>query len=248
LLEIGIIVCVALILFVLLRHFPQTKDRAIMPQERRSNMKVAFLENLWRKRRKKTEEDIKKSLLSGQEEIVTPAEVETAKKSFWTVDPAVAKLLHEADEALRASNFDVAEKKALQAISHDKKADQAYVFVARVAFERNEYNDATEACLTALRLNDENAYALALLGEINLVHEKYSLAITYFQKAINLDRNQAEWQAGLGKCYLMVRQFAKAAKALRRAAMLDIENKEYHRLADEAEEKQKTHSQVLRLR
>jgi cytochrome c-type biogenesis protein CcmH/NrfG len=66
------------------------------------------------------------------------------------------------------------------------------------------------------------------------------------QKAVNLDRGIALWYAELGKAYMQVRQFAKATKALKRAASLDIDNKEYKELASEAEDKQRAHSTVYR--
>ena len=44
-----------------------------------------------------------------------------------------------------------------------------------------------------------------------------------------------------------IRQFAKASKALKRAAQLDIDNKEYRNLAFLAEEKQKTHTRAFRV-
>jgi Flp pilus assembly protein TadD len=81
---------------------------------------------------------------------------------------------------------------------------------------------------------------------VKLRDENLSDGVEYLQKAVTIDRGNAEWYFELGKAFMGVRQFAKAAKALKRAASLDMENKEYKELASEAEDKQRSHAGIYR--
>lgn len=243
--EIAILIVVALILFIILRNFPKTRDN-IVASERKNNIFVSLYSKLFSRVNKKNEEEIKRAINQGQEKIVSPKEISDAKEKYWTDDPDIAKILYEANKALLDHEYAKAEKKALEALAKDTRCDQAYVFVSEVAMHRKNYDDAREAARAALKCNKDNAHAFAILGEASLFGEKYSDSINNYQKAVNLDRNQAAWQAGLGKAYLEVRQFAKAAKALKRASSLDIDNKDYKRLASLAEDKQKMHTSVYK--
>ncbi len=245
-LEIAIIVVVTLMLFLILKNFPMTKEGGSIVHNKKSNYFGALYEKLFGRFRKKNEDEIKKALSTGAEKIVSPKEISDAKKSFWTDDPEIAKILYEANKAILDSNYTKAEKKAIEALSKDKKCDQAYVFVALVAMNRKKYDEAIESAKAALKCNKTNASAHAILGECNFLEEKYSDSIESYQKAVNVDHNRAEWQAGLGKSYLEVRQFSKAAKALKRASSLDIDNIEYKELASLVEDKQRMHTSAFR--
>ena len=196
--------------------------------------------------RKKNEDEIRKALTTGQDKVVSPKEISDAQKSFWTDDPDIAKILFEANKAILDGNYARAEKKSIEALSKDKKCDQAYVFISQVAMSRKKYDEAIESAEAALKCNHTNASAHAILGECYFLDEKYSDAIENYQKAVNVDHNHPEWQSGLGKAYLEIRQFSKAAKALRRASSLDIDDKEWKELASYAEEKQRMHTSAFR--
>jgi tetratricopeptide (TPR) repeat protein len=213
---------------------------------KKENFMLSIFEKLFRERRKKVEEDIIKSLDGSNSGIVSPKEIDDAQKYFSIADPELAKLLHEADEAYKNGDFETVESKSVAAVSRDKRCDQAYAYIAACAVEKKNNNDAKEALRIALKCNHENALAHALLGQILFDEEKYTDSIEHFQRAVNLDRNRADWQAGLGRAFMMVRQYAKASKSLKRAATLNIDNPEYKKLAIEAEEKQRAHSQVGR--
>ena len=248
-LEIAIIVTVAAALFLLLRNYSKTKDAVVLDdvdKPKKESVMFKFWQKYVLRKKQHDEQEIIEALKSGQAGIVSPKEIEQAQDSFDAADPEVAKLLVEANEALKNADFKIVEERSIEAIAKDKHCDQAYAFVAKVTAERKDYSDAEEACDTALKINPSNALAHSILGDIFLVKERYTEAITEYQKAVNLDRNNAEWQAGLGKAYMQVRQFPRAAKALKRASSIDIDNKEYRALAFEAEEKQKAHARAFR--
>ena len=243
-LELGIIVTVALIVFLLLKNYPRVvASDGSKADEKRPTMKI--IKKYFERKRDEKEQEIIESLNEGKSEIVSPKQVEDAKKSFGSTDPEVAKLLHEANDALEAEEYRKAEEKSLKALQKDKHSGQAYAFIAAVAIHKKQFSDAEEALKIALKCNKNNGLAHASFGELNFIQEKFNDAIDHFQKAVNLDRNNASWQAGLGKSYLMVRQFSKAAKALKRAATLNIDNSEYKKLAMEAEQKLRDQKTVM---
>ena len=248
-LEIAIIVSIAAALFLLLRNFHRTEN--LVPESpivevKKDSKMLKFWQKWTSRRQKQNEDEIREAIRSGQSGIVSPKEIQDAQNSFDAADPKVAKLLFEANEALEMKDFKTVEEKSIEALSIDKRCDQAYAFVAQVAMEKKDNTDAEEACKTALKCNNDNGMAHAILGEIYLIKERFTEAIAEYQKAVNLDRNNAAWQAGLGKSYMQVRQFSKAAKALKRASSLDIDSKEYRDLSFEAEEKQRAHANAFR--
>jgi len=245
LLEIAIIIVITLILFLILKNFPLTKEEN-PEKSRKENIMTKIFNKLFAGLRKKNEDEIKKALSTGQEKVISPKEISDAQKNFWTDDPDIAKILFEANKAILDGNYSRAENKAIEALSKDKKCDQAYVFISQVAMSRKKYNEAKESAEAALKCNITNAQAHAILGECNFLEERYSDSIESYQKAVNVDHNQAQWQAGLGKAYLEIRQFSKAAKAFKRASSLDIDNKEYKELASFAEDKQRMHTSAFR--
>jgi tetratricopeptide (TPR) repeat protein len=248
LLEIAIIVSIAAALLLLLRNFHRTKDlvpASPVVETKKDSKMLKFWQKWTSRKQKQNEDEIKEAIRSGQSGIVSPKEIQDAQDSFDAADPRVAKLLFEANEAYQMKDFKSVEEKSIEALSIEKRCDQAYAFVALVAIERKDYTDAEEASKTALKCNSENGMAHAILGEIYLIKERYTEAIAEYLKAVNLDRNNASWQAGLGKSYMQVRQFSKAAKALKRASSLDIDSKEYRDLAFEAEEKQRAHANAF---
>lgn len=243
-LEISIIICVGAIIFLLIRRYPRSGFGDLIHKPKSS--KFSSMGNLFSRKRHVEEDEIREALQSDQGDIVSPNEIEEAKTSFQAEDPEVAKLLHEADQAVNVQDYSGAEEKAIEALSLDKHCDQAYAFVAFTALKKGELENADVAAKTALKCNAENAMAQAVIGEIFLTREKYTEAIDKLLKAVMLNRNNASWYGLLGQAYMEVRQFAKSAKAFKRAASLDLDNREYRRLASIAEEKQIAHSRVFR--
>jgi tetratricopeptide (TPR) repeat protein len=226
----------------MLRNFPRTGTEVVADKPA-----VSFWGRFAKKREKELEK-IQEEIVKGQDNIVPPRDINEAQKRFMELDPELARILFEADQALDSDDLRAAEDLALEALKKDKRSAQAYVVIGRVASLRGHFEDAKEAYKTAIKSNDELGEAYFGLGEIELRSEDFTQAIEHLQKAVILDRSQSAWHAALGRAFMEVRQFAKAAKALKRATVLDIDNKDYRDLAMQAEEKQRTHAQAFRTR
>ena len=239
--EIIIIICLAVALFLLLRHFPETNPDG--PKK-----KFRFWD-LFRKRRKLIAlSEIEEAVLGKSEPTIAPVEIENAQKAFAESDPELAGILMQATEAYNNNDLRVAEELAIDALNRSKRCASAYLMVGKVAFSRGNFEEAKESLKASLKCNHEIGETYFWLGRIELKNENYTGAIEYLQSAVVLGRTQPEWLAQLGEAYLEVRQFAKASKALKRAASLDIDNKDYKELANVAEEKMRSHANVARMK
>lgn len=240
-LEVGIIICLAIALFLALKNFSKTGQN-ISGQK---NKRIGFFAKYFIKNQKKVLEDIREEIEKSQEVIMPPVEINEAKEKFNEEDPELAQSLRESEEAYEKGDLRQAEELAIFVLNKNKRSAFAYNIIGRVAFSRGALDDAKEAFKAALKCDKELSDGHFGLGLVEFKDENYAVAIEHFQRAVMLDRGVAQWYAELGKAHMEVRQFAKAAKALKRAASLDIDNKEYKELASEAEDKQRAHATVL---
>lgn len=257
-LEIAIIIILALFLFLTLKNFPKTKNLAQTGQNKISDFtnvtkkpvkNFNFLKNIFKKKDSvQASQEVRDAIEKDQEKIVAPIEINQALSRYKVRDSETAKILHGANQAYDKSDLRETEKLALIVISKEKKCAYAYALIGHVALNRGVLDDAREAYKIAIKCNPELGEAYFGMGQIDTKDENYTSAIENFQRAISLDRGVAQWYGELGKTYIQVRQFSKASKALKRAASLDIDNNEYKKLASEAEDKQRAHSQVFRVK
>lgn len=242
--EIIIIVCLAIALFLLLRHYPEARSVNTFSFHAIRD----FLARFKRTKSKKEIQQIEKMIEESNENWVAPAEIERATETFHESDPELAQSLMKAEEAYEINDLRAAEELSLEVIGKDKRCAYAYLLIGKVAYSRGQFDDAREALRTTIKCKKDFAEAYFYLGLLESREENLSKAVEYLEKAVAHEKGHADWYAELGKVYMGVRQFAKAAKVLKRAASLDIDNKEYKDLAAEAEEKQRTHSFYARFK
>ena len=242
-LELGIIICLAVVLFLVLRNFPESSEG--LGSKTGEKKVMNFWKNFFHSR-KKTLASIQREIEKNKDKVISPAEIETAADKFKEENPETTKVLIDAERCFAENNLRDAEDMAISILSKEKKCAGAYVLLGQIAFQRGEFDDAEAAYKTALKCNLEFADAYVGLGSIQVKNENFTDAIDSFHRAINLDRGQAEWWCYLGLSYMEVRQFAKAAKAFKKATSIDVDSKRYKQLAAEAEEKQRSHSMAFR--
>lgn len=236
-LEVIIILCLAGALYLLLKHYPDAKTLKF-PVSRES---LSQFIGKFKFKGKNISQEIAEEIARGQEDIITPKEIEDAAVNF-AEDPELAKILIHADKLFAEGDLRGAEDKAIEAIGHNKKSAKAYALIGKIASHRGQFSESEEAYRAALKCNPDFAEAYFGLGKLEMREENFTEATELLAKCIVLDKNHPEWYAELGKAYNEIRQYAKAAKAFKRATSLDMDNKDYKDLASEAEEKQKSHS------
>ena len=241
--EAIIIISLAVAFYLVLRHYPEAKGE----ESGGFNLRQLF-SKLSARRRKKLQGYIEEEIKKGQEDLIAPIEIDEAKTKFHAYNDDLARLLYEAEKALSENDLRKSEEMALSALSLDRRCSYAYVIIGNVSLERGQFSEAREAYGTAIKCDNEEAEAYFGLGLILVKEENLSNAVENLYKAVSLDRSHANWYAELGKAYSELRQFAKAAKYFKKAASLDIENNEYKKLVSEAEEKQRSHAHVARMK
>lgn len=236
-LEVIIILCVAGALFLLLRHYPDAKSLKFPVSREALNQFIGR----FKFKGKNIHKEIAEEIARGQDDIISPKELEDAAINF-DEDPELARILVQADKLHAEGDLRGSEDKALEAIGKNKKCAKAYALIGNIASSRGQFSEAEEAYKAALKCNTDFAEAYFGLGQLELRSENYTEATEHLAKCVALDKNHPDWYAELGRAYMEIRQYAKAAKALKRATSMDMDNKAYRDLADEAEEKQKSHA------
>lgn len=245
-LEIAIIICIAAAFIILAIRFRRTKGPILATDNPTSEVAkveddktIAEAKNILQSRRKKTSADIFSS-----EEVNDESEIDELNRYSKELLP----ILKNARDKINGGKFASAEGLLIDAIVKDKRCTWAYEQLGLIYLKMGRnLSDAKESFEMALKLDQESAPAWFGLGKINFSEGKFHAAINDFSRAVNLSRIDAEYYASLGMAYLEIRQFGKAAKALKRAYSLDISNQDYKKMASWAEDKHREHSQATKL-
>ncbi|MEI6499054.1 MAG: tetratricopeptide repeat protein [bacterium] len=248
-LEISIIICLAIALFLVLRHYPEATERKRIKKIQFNFIKIGvFFKKYLSQKKERIMHEIKQEIIAKKPELIIEPEPEVEEEPYAELKPEIANLLLEADELLKDNDLREAEQRAIDVICKDKHCGHAYVVIARIALSRGEFDDAKEALKAAIKCDADLAEAYLYLGKVCLRQENYQEALENTLGAISLDRSNAGWYAQLGEIYIEIRQFAKAAKAYKKASAIDITNRDYKDLASEAEDKQRAHASVSRMK
>lgn len=208
------IICLAVILFILIRKFPQTAELDQKVEKNRSNKvvetKVSFKE-------------------------------EPVKEEKPKYDSKVESFLHSAQSLIEDNKLQVAEEKLIEAIQLDIKCATAYTLLGDIYLKRHRAGEAEEAYRAAIKHNSEDASAHFGLGVILEDAGKLNEAVKEVAAAIKIDSSNDVWYFRLGEIYMNLRMFSKAGMAYNRAANLKPDYSRYKELALLAERKQISH-------
>lgn len=212
--EVIMIICLAVILFILIRKFPSTAEIVASPEN-----KVV-------------------QPISKVEKVVDKP---VAKVIVPKYSKEVEKLLLEAKGFFEDNKLQPAEDKLIEAIQIDLKCATAYTILGDIYLKRHKPTEAEEAYAAALKHDSEESaahYGLALIfeeaGRLNEAVKELTLAIRQNDKS-------DIWYHRLGELYMNLRMFSKAAMAYNRAANLKPDYIRYRDLALLAEKKQIAH-------
>lgn len=90
----------------------------------------------------------------------------------------------------------------------------AWLQVAALAEEVNDLQKAADAYEHALKHNDRNVHALLQLASISRLQERFSDAVNYLQKVLDIDGSSGEVHGAIGHCYLTLSQRAEGVPAV----------------------------------
>ncbi len=254
--EIIIIVVLAILLYILLKHWPETLEatkfqqlNARKPQEeseqkpKRDGRGKKDKVNIWQL--------VVTSVTKVYESVVSVFGLNGKKKEIpltgddYSVSEESSEfdnLLLKAEMAQRKGSYDIAEKHLLKAATLEPKDPKVYSKIGILYLEQGEnWEDAEKSFRQALKYDKNNGFVHNNLGLVMYYQDKFSAARKEFEKAVSVDNSIASRHINLGLAYMSLRQFVKAESSYKRALKLDTNNEEYEDLVKEAGEKRKTH-------
>ena len=259
--EIIIILVLAFLLYILLRHWPETLEATKFQQlnvrkphaEKEKKNKPTKDINYWQsliKFFKNISSTIVSAFgLNGKKEDIPLNEKETDEKVIDSVRPQKEKessefedMLLKADMAQRKGSYDIAEKHLIKAATIEPKNPKVYSKIGILYLEQGEnWEEAEQSFRQAQKYDPDNGFIHNNLGLVLYHQDKFSAAKKEFEKAVSVDSSIPSRHVNLGLTYMSLRLFAKAESSYKKAMKLDSGNEEYQDLVKEAGEKKKAH-------
>ena len=214
--EVIMIVCLAVILFILIRKFPATSELV---------------------------EDTMPGTNTIMEQIVplvavVPEPVEVAAPKY---PEKISKLLEEAKQAVVENKQQQAEDKLIEVLQEDHHCADAYTLLGDIYFSRKRIEEAKESYRAAIHHDDDQAAAHFGLALICESEGRLNDAVTEILLATKIDLGNDLWYKKLADLYMDLRMYAKAEMAYRKAENLRPDYTHYKELAVAAGKKQLAH-------
>lgn len=137
------------------------------------------------------------------------------------------KALNRADRALRAGDYEGAEKIYRELLAKDPDDIAARLGLSRSLLKQRLLQEAFDDAARAIMLNPLSAPAHALLGSTVLAAGNFRQSVEEFRTALNLNQNQADAIAGLAMVDFYENRLPTCLAGLRRAVELDSGEPDY---------------------
>ena len=137
----------------------------------------------------------------------------------------------------RAKDYDSAAKWLKQAIADPKTAAEAHFYLGRIARQEGHLDDAADELKQSLALRPDFPDVLAELGQICVTKRSYPEAQSYFERAIQLDRDNYGANFGLLQLY------ARTGDQRR-----EQQSKRFDEIKDKKEEQDRDMMRVIEIR
>ncbi|MDO8472166.1 MAG: tetratricopeptide repeat protein [bacterium] len=270
--EIVTVVILSILLWVLLRHWPDTESDAAPRQQLNTKKPLeehegpAMTKNKasWWSKIGQVFKQGYNSVLDWYERLsqnraskkvaqtATAASNEELPTIAPQADPETAPsgstdstlLIAKAEVAQRKGDYERAERLLVKAASLDPKNPKIYSKLGIIYLEQGEnFDEAEQSFRQALKYDPNNGYVHNNLGLVLYYQDKFSAAAEEFEFSINQDDQVASRHINLGLAYSSLRQFVKAETCYKRALKFDPNNEEYQALAKEAARRRQAHQQ-----
>ncbi len=131
-----------------------------------------------------------------------------------------APLLRDADRAIDAGKFDVAERQLLDVLRQDPTHPYILAKLAAVQMDLNKITDAESSLKQALAVDPQDAASLYLMGSLKVRQEKFDEGIDLLSQTVKVAPDNAQAHYFLAKALIQQGQRQPAETALRRAIQL----------------------------
>ncbi|OGH72306.1 MAG: hypothetical protein A2921_02530 [Candidatus Magasanikbacteria bacterium RIFCSPLOWO2_01_FULL_43_20b] len=243
-----ILLSLAVIIFVIIRKFPQLSllDVESIPEVKMDRKKEEILrkkveekmagfgkrqEKFWRPLFQKLRELqlVFRKYVGRVQKIVLDSERKLKKRRTTTAEAkaGAVTLLKEAEVAVEQKDWELAEKKYIEAIRLDPKSQDAYFGLGNAYLEKSELEDAEEAFTYLTRLNPQHDGGLVKLAEIAEERGNIEKAIEYYEKSLMVEDSKATRFIKIAELMLSIDKFDTAQEAVKQAVELEPQNPKY---------------------
>jgi tetratricopeptide (TPR) repeat protein len=134
---------------------------------------------------------------------------------------ASAKTRSRAEKALRAGEYETAEKLFREVLAQDSRDVGARLGLSYTLYKLRNLADAYDHAARVIAIDPLSARAHALLGTVILASGDFRLSVEEFRTALSLKDNEALAVAGLAMVDYYENRLSQSVAGLRRAAFLD---------------------------
>jgi tetratricopeptide (TPR) repeat protein len=143
------------------------------------------------------------------------------------LEKQVERLVDDAESLSRQDDFEVAEKKLIEAIGLDSKNIEAFRALAHLYFEKRDYEEARQTFEHVLKLheNDEDAYEG--LATIDRESGNYPNAKAEYQELLRLNNLKSETYFNLALVSEAMKEYHESLNNIKKALALEGNNPRY---------------------
>ncbi len=158
--------------------------------------------------------------LSAVEESYKKQKIQAGERDLRVIDD----LIKDAKNKIDKHDYEVAEKKLIEAISLDPRNIEAYEILGRLYLLNKDYNQAEETFKFLLKLSPENPSVITALGEVNQKKGDVKQAYNYFKKAAELSPKNPKYLDFLIEACILIGDTHEAQEALDKLVAVNAEN------------------------
>ncbi len=131
------------------------------------------------------------------------------------------------DALIRLGQLDAGSNCIATSVTLNPKHFPAVIQLAGIHFSKNELDEALLLYTQAAALHPFDANVNFNIGECFRKLKNDSVAVVYFEKALELDSTESKYAAQLGYSYFNLKQYEPSVAAYKRAIAIDNENPQY---------------------
>lgn len=218
--ELIIIISLAIIFFIFLARMPEVEK---ISKKEAGSLKIYFNRIL------SFFEDLRSKLKQR-------SSVSTLESPTSALDQS-KDLNLEAERRLKVGDLEAAEKLYLRLAVVSPNDAKIYAALGRIYLERLNFVDAIDSFKAAVNRDQKNGFYYYDLARALFAAERYTEAITCFEKSILINNRIPIRHFDLGLTFLKIKDYKRAADSFNRAYVIEPNNKKYKRFLAKAEDK-----------
>ncbi|MCK4745166.1 tetratricopeptide repeat protein [Candidatus Parcubacteria bacterium] len=152
---------------------------------------------------------------------------EKRRDNIETENLEIDAILKNGQKLFNENNFELAEKKYIEAIKFDPHNMEAYQGLGKIYLQLKQYSQAEEIFKHIIKIDENNSDAFFNLGMINFNENRFDLARENYLKASKLEKHNALILSNLAEACKALDYNEEAASYLKEAINIEPNNPRY---------------------